>query len=112
MYLQPVGPHGRIDRRLIALRVLGFQFGVRRDSSGAVVALAGCRAHHGVIDIVQFYGEHDVDATRIPDDEPDILFPRTTIWRATGTAADVIDDLLTLADPALEDARTPRRNTS
>ena len=52
-----------------------------------------------MIDVVQLYGEHDADAIRVPADEPDVLFPRTTIWRITGTANDVIDDLLSLADP-------------
>jgi hypothetical protein len=98
MYLDPVEQQERIDRRLLALRCLGFQFATNRDSGGMIVALVGVRAHHGVIDIVQLYGEHDADATRIPDDEPNILFPRATIWRTTGSANDVIDNLLGLTD--------------
>ena len=104
VYPTPVDQQGRGDRRLLALRALGFQFAMNHDSGGVIVALAGFRAHHGVIDIVQFYDEHDVDAIRIPGDEPDILFPRTTIWRTTGTANDVIDNLLDLADPEHEGA--------
>jgi len=107
MDLQSAGPRERVDHRLISLRALGFQFTMHRGSGGAIVALTGLRAHHGVIDIVQLYGEHDVDAIRIPGDEPDILFPRTTMWRVTGTANDVIDSLLDLADP---EERTPRDN--
>jgi hypothetical protein len=45
------------------------------------------RVHHGVIDIIALYGEHDADATRIPDNEVDILFPHTILWRTTGPAS-------------------------
>jgi hypothetical protein len=99
VYVYSVEQQVHVAGRLIALRALGFQFSTTRDSGGVIVALTGVRAHHGVIDIVQLYGEHDADAIRIPGDEPEILFPRTTIWHTTGTAYDVIDDLLVLADP-------------
>jgi hypothetical protein len=105
MYLRPVE---HVDSLLISLRSLSFQFAAHRGSDGAIVALTGFRAHHGVIDVVQLYGEHDADAIRIPDDEPDILFPSTTIWRATGTANDVIGNLLTLADPEPGEPEIPR----
>lgn len=59
----------------------------------------GIRVHHEVIDLGQFYGEHDADATRVPGDEPDILFPRRVLWRVTGSADHVIDNLLAIADP-------------
>jgi len=104
--LNPVEQRGRVDRGLLALRSLGFQFATNRDSGGVVVTVTGFRAHHGVIDIVQLYGEHDADAIRAPGDEPDVLFPRTTIWRTTGAAKDVIDNLLSLADPAFEERTT------
>ena len=89
-----------IDERLIAMRALGFRFGTSRDAAGMVVALVAARAHHGVIDIVQLYGEHDADATRISCHEPNILFPRTVFWRTTGSANHVIDELLGLSEPA------------
>lgn len=109
VYLRPVDQQQRVDSRLLALRSLGFQFTTYRGSGGVVVALTGFRVHHGVIDVVQLYGEHDADAIRVPGDEPDVLFPRTTIWRATGTANDVIDNLLSLADPEPETPSSHQR---
>jgi hypothetical protein len=106
VYLNPVEQRGCVDRGLLALRSLGFQFATNRDSGGVIVAVTGFRAHHGVIDIVQLYGEHDADAIRVPGDEPDVLFPRTTIWRTTGAAKDVIDNLLGLVAPAFEEWTT------
>jgi hypothetical protein len=104
--LNPVEQRGHVDRGLLALRSLGFQFATNRDSGGVIVTVTGFRPHHGVIDIVQLYGEHDADAIRVPGDEPDVLFPRTTIWRTTGAAKDVIDNLLALPDPAIEERTT------
>jgi hypothetical protein len=54
-----------ITQRLQALRALNFRFAANRDTTGMVVALIGVRVHHGVIDIIAIYGEHDADATRI-----------------------------------------------
>jgi hypothetical protein len=108
VYLHPVEQQELVDSRLLSLRSLGFQFTAHRGSGGVVVALTGFRAHHRVIDVVQLYGEHDADAIRIPDDEPDILFPSTTIWRATGTTNGVIDSLLSLADPEPSEPKVPR----
>ncbi len=88
------------NKRLIAMRALGFRFGTNRDAGGMVVALVAARMHHGVIDIVQLYGEQDADATRVSCHEPDILFPRAVFWRTTGSANQVIDALFDLADPA------------
>lgn len=106
VFLNPVEQRGSVTHGLLALRSLGFQFATNRDSGGVIGAVTGFRSHHGVIDIVQLYGEHDADAIRVPGDEPDVLFPRTTIWRTTGTANDVIDNLLELADPATEERTT------
>jgi hypothetical protein len=91
-----------INERLIAMRALGFRFGTNHDAAGVVVSLVAARAHHGVIDIVQLYGEHDADATRISCHEPNILFPKAVFWRTTGPASQVIDELLILSDPAPE----------
>ncbi len=104
--LNPVEQRGRVDHGLLALRSLGFQFATNRDSGGVIVAVTGFRPHHGVMDIVRLYGEQDADAIRVPGDEPDVLFPRITIWRTTGAAKDVIDNLLGLADPAFEERTT------
>lgn len=69
----------------------GFQFAHPHDGQGRLIAVVGIRVHHEVIDIVQLYGDHDAEAARIPGEEPDILFPRTVLWRTTGTAQEVID---------------------
>jgi hypothetical protein len=97
-----------IDQRLIALRAHGFRFGTNRDVAGMVVALVAARTHHGVIDIVQIYGEQDADATRISVREPEILFPRAIFWHTNGSANHVIDALLSLADPVTELSDRPR----
>lgn len=113
VYLYPVEQQESLTRRLLALRCLGFQFAPVRDADGVIVALTGVRAHHGVIDIVQLYGEHDADAIRVPGDEPDIMRARTTIWRSTGMANDVVDRILVLADPDFEERKSsPRVNES
>jgi len=89
-----------INERLTAMRALGFRFGTNHDAAGMIVALVAARAHNGVIDIVQVYGEQDADATRISCHEPDILFPKAVFWRTTGSANRVIDELLGLAEPS------------
>jgi hypothetical protein len=99
--IAPVGSAG-LDKRLIVMLGIGFRFGTNCDSAGLVVALVGARIHHGVIDIVQLFGAHDADATRVSCDEPNILLPRAVFWRTTGSATHVIDALLGLADPALQ----------
>jgi hypothetical protein len=88
-----------MDQCLTALRALGFRFGTNRDVAGMIVALVAARTHHGVIDIVQIYGEQDADVTRISVHEPEILFPRAIFWHTSGSANHVIDALLSLPDP-------------
>ena len=88
---------------LQALIARDFQFAHPRDSQGGLIAVVGIRAHHGVIDIVQLYGEEDADAARIPGDEPDVLFPRTVLWRTTGTSREAIAAMLELADPVVDE---------
>jgi hypothetical protein len=107
VYKTPSGS-AEINERLIAMRALGFRFGTSRDAAGLVVALVGARAHQGVIDIVQLYGEQDADATRISCHEPNILFPRAVFWRTSGSASQVIDELLGLAEPAPGSGDQPR----
>ncbi len=84
---------------LQALIARDFQFAHPRDRNGALIAVVGIRVHHGVIDIVQLYSEQDADAARVPGDESDVLFPRTVLWRTTGSAHEVIDQVLTLEEP-------------
>ena|SRR5437763_16154049 len=88
-----------ITEGLKSLIALGYQFVHRHDEVGAVVVITGVRVHHGVVDVVQLFGVDDADAVRMPGSEPDILFPRTVLWRSTGPAARVVDELLALGDP-------------
>ncbi|MEU6128919.1 hypothetical protein ABZ805_07070 [Saccharopolyspora sp. NPDC047091] len=84
---------------LQALIARDFHFAHPRDANGTLIAVVGIRVHHGVIDIVQLYGEDEADAARIPGDEPDVLFPKTVLWRTTGSADEVVEAALALADP-------------
>jgi hypothetical protein len=88
-----------MNRRLSAMRALGYRFGTSNDETGLAVALVGARVHHGVIDIVQFYGEHDADATRVSCTETDTLSPAVVFWCTSGASGQVVDALLGLADP-------------
>jgi hypothetical protein len=90
-----------ITPELNALMARGYRFIHPRDSGGEIVAVVGVRAHHGVVDLVQLYGEQDADAARIPGDEPDIFFPKTVLWRTTGNASEVIKQALELEDPII-----------
>jgi hypothetical protein len=92
-----------ITARLRKLMVTGFRFVHPRDHSGHVVAVTGVRTHHGVVDVIQIYGEQAADAARMSATEPDILSPRSVVWRTSGTAVEVLDALLALPDP---DGRT------
>lgn len=87
---------------LQALIARDFHFAHPRSADGSLLAVVGIRAHHGVIDVVQLYGENDADAARIPAEEPDVLFPKTVLWRTTGAALEVIAEALALEDPAPE----------
>jgi len=87
-----------IDHLLHRLRAQGFTFAVDRDAMNMVVALSAVRVHHGLIDIVELYGEDDALAMRIPGDEPDVMHPDTVLWRASGPASGVLGRLLDLAD--------------
>lgn len=84
-----------------ALRKLidrGYRFVHPRDANGDVLAVVGVRAHGAVVDVVRLEAEDDVIAIRMPADEPDILKPRTLLWRSSGEMCTVIDDLLALGD--------------
>ena len=87
------------EGQLRELMARGFSFAHPRDAAGEITAVVGVRVHHGVIDVVQIYGEHDADATRIPGDEADIFFPYKVFWRSSGRSAEVVAELLTLPDP-------------
>ncbi|MDA3625855.1 hypothetical protein [Saccharopolyspora oryzae] len=89
-----------ITNGLRALVARDFQFAHPRDADGGLVAVVGIRVHRGVFDILQLFGETDADAARVPGDEADVLFPSKVLWRTTGPAHDVINELLALSDPA------------
>jgi hypothetical protein len=76
----------------------GYRFVHPRDADGEVLAVVGVRAHGTVIDVVRLAAEDDVLAIRMPADEPDILEPRTQLWRSSGEMRVVIDELLSLGD--------------
>lgn len=86
------------ESRLYALIERGFQFVHPRDARGEVVAVVGIRAHDNVIDVVRLDGEDDVVATRIPGSESDVLEPQTVLWRTSGMADAVLDEVLALGD--------------
>ena len=92
--------NGMADQ-LADLTARGFEFSDTRDARGNVVVIRGIRLHHNVKDIVQLYGEQDADAVRVPRGEPDVVFPRTVLWRVTGSPSTVLKSLLALADPKL-----------
>lgn len=103
-------PMDEITERLRRLIDYGFRFAHPRDPQGSLVAIVGARPHHGVIDIVQLFGESDADAVRIPGDEPDILRPRVVLWRTTGPAHVVLDRTLALPDPVTDESKTHRES--
>jgi hypothetical protein len=89
-----------ITDALRRLMTAGFRFVHPRDGNGDVVAVTGIRTHHDVVDVLQLFGERDATAARMPASEPDVLSPRSVHWRRSGVAADVIDELLALPEPA------------
>lgn len=90
-----------ITERLRKLIALGYRFVHPRNAGGHVVAVTGVRTHHDVIDVFQLYGENAANAARMSCDEADILSPRSVMWRTSGNAADVIDELIGLPDPEI-----------
>lgn len=96
-----------IDEGLRKLIGRGFQFLHPRDSDGAVITVVGLRAHHDVVDVVHLYGEQDAQACRVPLEEPDVFAPKAVLWRQSGAAAEVIEAVLGLADPAPSPAGVP-----
>src|SRR5437588_11384892 len=91
-----------IDEHLLGLRSRGFTFAANRDEDGNIDSLVAVRVHHDLIDIVELYGEDDVRAMRMPGTEPDVMHPRTVLWRASGPAHRVLEALLGLADPEID----------
>ncbi|NIH77834.1 hypothetical protein [Amycolatopsis viridis] len=99
-----------IDDLLQDLIARGYQFVHPRDAKGAVIAVVGVRAHDSVIDVVRLNAEDDVVATRMPGGEEDILAPRTVLWRTSGAAQPVLDELLALPDDTAAPAQPPARS--
>lgn len=96
-----VEPTDDVAGLLRALMALGFRFAHPRRPDGAIAAVVGVRAHDNVVDLVQLLGERDADAARIPGDEPNILSPRRVLWRATGPAHTVLQQVLDLGDTGI-----------
>jgi hypothetical protein len=63
---------------------MSFYFARIRDNCGTVVALVGVRVHHGMIDVVQFYGEHEADAVRILSTAENFVLPFDVLWSTSG----------------------------
>jgi hypothetical protein len=99
-----------ITDKLQALVTIGFRFVHPRNARGHVVAVTGVRNHHDVVDVFSLYGEDAATAARMCSSEPDVLSPRNVLWRTSGTAASVIEALLTLADTSTEHARQSTQN--
>lgn len=89
----------------------GYTFADTLGPDGSVIAMVGVRVHRGVVDIVQFFSEHDAVAVRVPGEETNILSPWKVLWRTNGPASDVVEAILTLPDPTerLEYATGPSR---
>jgi hypothetical protein len=90
---------GDVSGQLAELTARGFAFSETRDARGNVVVVRGVRVHDTVKDVVQLFGEQDADAMRVPRTESDVVFPRTVLWRVTGSPSTVLRSLLALADP-------------
>lgn len=88
--------------RLVGLIERGFQFMHPTGSDGRLQAVVGVRVHGNVIDLVQLHAENDVTATRMPVGE-DIMAPKTVLWQVHGSVADVLDEVLSLPDDAVND---------
>lgn len=86
-----------LDIGLPQLISRGFRFIHSTDDTGDVVAVIGVRVHHNVVDVLQL-NEDVVSATRMTAEEPDVLAPRSWLWRSIGAVQDVLHDLLRLPD--------------
>jgi hypothetical protein len=91
-------PGAALDERLADLIGRGYRFIHPRDKHGRVVAVVGIRAHHRVIDVIRLDAEDDVSAFRLAGDEADLLAPQRLLWCRYGTAQEVLNELLALAD--------------
>ena len=98
---------GSVEARLLDLIDRGYRFLHPCDGDGHVVAVVGIRAHGSVIDVIRLDAEDDAVATRVPGDEQDVLSPRKLLWRCRGTADEVLDELLALADDYGADRARP-----
>ncbi|GAA5157316.1 hypothetical protein [Amycolatopsis dongchuanensis] len=96
-----------VEARLLDLIDRGYKFLHPCDADGNVVTVVGIRAHGSVIDVIRLDAEDDAVATRLPGDEQDVLAPRKLLWRCRGSAHDVLDELLALADDYGADRAKP-----
>lgn len=94
-----------ITEMLRSLVSRGFLFTHPRDCEGNLLAIQGVRMHDDLIDVVVLRSEQEAKAVRMPGDEQNILWPRTTLWQTGGQAHSVLVALLALDDKAPEHPR-------
>jgi hypothetical protein len=88
-----------VEERLRTLMARGFRFMHPRSAGGALVAVVGFRTHDGVVDVVALRAADDAKASRVSAEEPDVLAPSETLWETRGSAAEVVDAVLSLPEP-------------
>lgn len=71
----------------------GFSFAFLRDDDGAPTALQGVRFCCGLVDTYTVFGPWDAVAARYRDVDYDRV-DGTPLWRVTGGALDVLEELL------------------
>ena len=87
-----------IESGLQELVARGYQFVHPADDRGEVLAVVGVRVHDDVVDVVRLNAEDDVEATRMPGTEENILEPERWLWRRRGHGTQVLSEVLALPD--------------
>jgi hypothetical protein len=104
----PAGAVQDVERGLQELIARGYRFVHPTDDCGEVQAVVGVRAHNNVVDVVRLNAEDDVEALRLPGSEKNIFAPVSCLWRARGSAPQVLGEVLALPDaPAAARAVKP-----
>ncbi|PKW15590.1 hypothetical protein [Saccharopolyspora spinosa] len=93
----PAEDHYDSCARLRALVARGFRLMPPvRDTDGELMALVYVRPHGDIVDVVELRGEDDVCAARVSRDQH--LRDHDVYWRTTGSACDVLDQVLALPE--------------
>ncbi|HJP75529.1 MAG TPA: hypothetical protein VJ914_14765 [Pseudonocardiaceae bacterium] len=95
---------GTVEAQLRELVTLGFRFVHPRGTNGEVSAVVGVCAHDGFADVLVLSSESDAKAMRLPSDEKDVLAPSTVLWETSGSAPEVLAELLRLSHGQLPDS--------